>query len=435
MKRTNCLSKIGAAVTGLFSLLLCGCSTTQVFGKFQGLQSIQRDAKHLHIVMVHGISRHSPGWSKDFHNKLAASLNLRLEKDEAWGKCIAIDGKGEFAEMAGCDESKIPETADGVIRSVVLRPADGNKETSAVTITEVTWSPITSALKKTLLDYDKESGLSNKRALINKKLREGLIDDGFSDALAYSGEAGERIRQVVWHAICHSLAGNPQNGGKCDMQGSGQRFAFITHSLGSRVVFDLLHVDAREEEDAARRNEISLMQQHALKQKISGNTVAVYMLANQLPLLEMAGAPRAGVGEQAGNADGLKLFRADKAPSPISGTNAIARFLQDRRGAIKKQESLEFMAQKVPQPPLSIAAFSDPNDLLSYSLCHSGMRRLEDVELSDIWVSNAPNLYLFADPAAAHQGYWTNKDVIKLLIGGKEEGRQTCGNGAGNDGR
>lgn len=86
-------------------------------------------------------------------------------------------------------------------------------------------------------------------------------------------------------------------------------------------------------------------------------------------------------------------------------------------------------------PPVSIAAFSDPNDLLSYSLCRADMGRLEGVEVADIWVRNAFNFGVFANPLSAHQDYWRNEKVIELLVGKGEVGEQMCGEKASGSGQ
>lgn len=421
-----CLSKLKAIVISLFSLMLCGCSTPQVIGKFQGLKSMLEPTElksaelgslgHLHIILVHGIGKHDPGWSKDFHKKLAESLSLKNDGNSDWGRCVFLDGKGKLdglSECANASEGTSPK--DGVLKSVTLKSSDGTK---TVTITEVTWSPITTSLKQQLLDYDKTSDLSKKRALLNRYLREGLVDDGFSDALAYSGKAGERIRNVVRKAICYSMSGKLDGNDACDLGSDNHRFAFITHSLGSRVVFDALHVG--EEEFAKAKNDNKLMLELDAMKEASAKTVAIYMLANQLPLLEVAGV--SGAADKESGAVGAKAFISGDATAPETGL--IGRFRQDRIKALNKV----FVLQATMMPPVSIAAFSDPNDLLSYSLCKSDMVRLDDVEVADVWVKNAINFGLFANPLSAHQDYWVNKDVIELLVAGVKEGKKKCGN-------
>lgn len=252
---------------------------------------------------------------------------------------------------------------------------------------------------------------------MNRYLREGLVDDGFSDALAYSGEAGERIRNVVRKAICYSMTGKLDGNAACDLGADSHRFAFITHSLGSRVVFDALHVG--EDEAAKAKNNKSLMLEFAAMKKAADKTVAIYMLANQLPLLEMAGVTGATDKESAGA--GTKAFITGE--TAAQGGGLIGRFLKDRGDVLDK----EFMLKKIEKTPFSIAAFSDPNDLLSYSLRTSGMIKRPDVEVADIWVGNAINFGLFANPLSAHKGYWESKDVFDLLVGKGEDSKQPHG--------
>lgn len=412
-----CLSKLKSALIYLFSFVLCGCSTPQVTGKFQSLKAIQESEDNLHIILVHGINKHDPGWSKDFHTKLEKPLNLVSDGKSDWDKCIFIKGTGQLGDLSHCKGGDVLPTPDGILKSVTLKSSEGK----TVTITEVTWSPITTALKQQLLDYDKESGLSKKRAWLNRSLREGLVDDGFSDALAYTGEAGERIRAVVRKAICYSMTGKLDGNAACDLRADNHRFAFITHSLGSRVVFDALHVG--EDEEIRAKNNSGLMLEFDAMKKTADKTVAIYMLANQLPLLEMAGVS----GAKDSGTDGTKVFMIGESAAPVRGL--VGRFLQERSGAPDKMQ----MLKATDKTPVSIAAFSDPNDLLSYSLYRAGMDRLEDVQVADIWVRNAINFGVFANPLSAHQDYWTNPDVINLLIDGKTESQRACGQGSGNE--
>jgi hypothetical protein len=421
---TYCISKLKAVVVCLFSLMLWGCFNPQVIGNFQGLKSIQKDTQHLHIIVVHGISKHHPGWSGEFYQVLAESLGVK-PVDNGWGDCTFIDGVGKVDDVSQCSDGSAPPKADGVLKSVTLKSAD---ETKTVTITEVTWSPITTALKDTLLAYDKESDLSRMRAKINKSLRESLVDDGFSDALAYSGEAGKRIRDVVWKAICYSMTSKKDGSNSCDMGNGDHRFAFITHSLGSRIVFDALHVGEKEIKGATKSNNVSLLKKYETVARVSANTVAIYMLANQLPLLEIVGAPdgqEPGAAQKIQDASGA-MSKQKMQKAPAMQTDSIGRFLEERRNAFPRMKTLNYI-KGAEIPPVHIAAFSDPNDLLSYSLCKSGMSRLEGVEMADIWVKNAFNFVVFAWPMKAHQGYLTNDEVIKLLVGGDVIGKQACG--------
>lgn len=393
--QTSYFSKQKAFFCGLFFVVLSGCSTSpQVIGKFQSLKTVQESTDNLHIILVHGISTHQPGWSNDFSQKLAASLNLQTITDDNWGKCIVIPGNGEF-EMCR-DTQVIPQAVDGVVKFVAMQSPDKKK---LVTITEVTWSPITTRLKEKLLEYDKQPMLSDKRAWLNKSLKEKLVDDALSDALAYVGKSGEQIRKVVWQAICYSMSGKLSNDETCDVVQDNHRFAFITHSLGSRIVFDVLHPD----------NVVTAPKQSMAITKVVSNTAALYMLANQLPLLDMAN-----------EAD--KSFTAAGSGNQGSAYSSLGRFLRDRKPAKVVSQGIG-VNQNL---PISIAAFSDPNDILSYSLCRSNMPELHDVDnVADVWIRNTPNLILIANPLKAHNGYWGD-DVIKLLTGNNVVGKQLC---------
>ena len=160
----------------------------------------------------------------------------------------------------------------------------------------------------------------------------------------------------------------------------------VTHSLGSRIAIDTLEYTAglsTTGTDPAVKE---------FKAVLAGKKISVYMLANQLPLLEM-GQPRAPVRGQIDS-----YCRPD-------GADFDRRFLGG----------------------LSIIAFSDPNDILSYPIPPKFVDSYLDSRLcptaTNISINVAQPISLFglgefADPAEAHSGYDHDERVIALIAHG-----------------
>ena len=120
------------------------------------------------------------------------------------------------------------------------------------------------------------------------------------------------------------------------------------------------------------------------------------MAANQIPLLSLAEQqPTADAGATAATGAGI-------APAPDS----LQQLLRQRRTLAAA-------------PPLTLVAFTDPNDLLSYTLPPERYAG-QGVTVYNILVSNAPTyLGLLERPDTAHLDYLANPDVGRLIACGQ----------------
>ena len=163
-------------------------------------------------------------------------------------------------------------------------------------------------------------------------------------------------------------------------------YVFITHSLGSRIAIDTLRFFA----------ELALTEETEefieLRSVFSNKELPVYMLANQLPLLELGRKPATVRGQIA------KYCRPD--------------------GELHDQRILG---------KLPIYAFSDPNDLLSYPIPPKFADEYLDSRLcpkvTNIAINVAQPISLFglgefASPGAAHGDYDHDERVIALIAHG-----------------
>lgn len=112
------------------------------------------------------------------------------------------------------------------------------------------------------------------------------------------------------------------------------------------------------------------------------------MVANQIPLLSLAGQQPTGNATAATSADSLQQLLRQRRPQAAAS-------------------------------PLTLVAFTDPNDLLSYTLPPERYAA-QGVTVYNIIVSNAPSyLGLLERPDLAHLDYLSNPDVGRLIACGQ----------------
>lgn len=131
--------------------------------------------------------------------------------------------------------------------------------------------------------------IANLRRKYNRKLKDELVNYGFSDAVMYLGPAGKDIRSAIRGAMCSAVldaAGFKFNDQGHDVTYSqacrlatntsikANQFAFVTESLGSKIAFDVM------------REALTDGQETILDDMISGSET--YMLANQIALLSLS---------------------------------------------------------------------------------------------------------------------------------------------------
>jgi hypothetical protein len=257
-------------------------------------------------------------------------------------------------------------------------------------------------------------------ALLDSALKYNLLDGGMSDATAYVGPAGPMVLAGIESVLCAmsrdavGLPPEPNVGrslANCD-DGKGGRgyaqpgpvgFDFVSHSLGSRMLFDALTGGSRPAEaaDAQRADSARGM--------LIGRARTVFMAANQLPLLALRtvvltpeGAPRptaAAPPEHPGCRAQLALLRARCA-------------IDAERSAARGPAS----APQIEEGPLQVVGFVDPDDLLGY---HVNDTLKDQPGFFDITHRNATQwLWLFVLPQVAHDNELQKADSRQIILCG-----------------
>jgi hypothetical protein len=330
------------------------------------------------VLYVHGIGTHDPGHGTALRQNLADALGLAVRAPRPKRIVIAHpDFPGQ--NLGEINATRL--TDDGRRRDLVFH--------------ELTWSPITQP-DKALIAFDKEQEYVLRRAAVNQALR-SFVNDIAPDPLAYAGEKREPILNSVSQALCwmvsRSWSDLPEltQGTWCgpELPGVGSRvetddFVLITHSLGSRAVLDAMQ----------RLTNLPLTADPRLK-RISDQFVArdvqVFMLSNQLPLLE-AGREGQQVTGQIGAYCG-------------PGATKPGRFFRKTQ----------------------LIAFSDPNDIMSYPVPDRFAERfiesrlcpsVTNVTINVARVSSVLGMGEVANPLSAHTGYDADERVGALLARG-----------------
>lgn len=347
----------------LIVLMLCACTTPyrppqlDAGTTFPGLIDLAAGAggKSADVLLVHGICTHDASWAGVVVAQLMQSLN---------GATSASTAHALGGPQVQIVSSSVA-TAAGRLRFDAL-----------------IWSPLTTPLKRQLC-YDQtgkssicqgEPPYTSARARLNARFKDGLIDDCLPDALVYQGVARDDIQRRMRDAILQVLdAGDA---------GPEVPLVVISHSMGSKILFDTL-LRMTEEAPGSRA---ALVAQRAVDR-----LRFLVMAANQIPLLSLAdqqiGAPTLTPTAP----DSLQQLLQKRLP--VQGVAAA-----DRR--------------------LTLVAFTDPNDLLSYTL-QTGKYAREGVAVYNILVSNASTyLGLLERPDYAHLDYLTNPDVGRLIACG-----------------
>ncbi|GGZ07791.1 hypothetical protein GCM10007388_46610 [Pseudoduganella plicata] len=354
---------------GLAALvLLAGCSTPyrppqflEPGASFPGLIDFVAEAdkksgkQEADVLLVHGMCTHDATWATETVNTLAAQLAANV----------------------------LPSASRSGGSGIITIPDIIHTPRGKLLVKSLIWSPLTTPIKQQLC-YDQTDkspiclgmpAFPGKRASLNAKAKDGLLDDCLPDALIYQGDARFEIQRRMREAIMNATENADPN----------TPLIVISESLGSKILFDTLAgmIEDKDQRAAqAARRDLERM-------------AYLIMAANQIPLLQTAQqipAPGDRQTMQAPPPDSLQLLLKKRED-----------FSKDRRGPAIDA--------------LTLIAFTDPNDLLSYTL---PPERYPGAIVHNVLVSNDRTyLGLFENPVKAHLDYLSNPDVGSLISCGQ----------------
>ncbi|MFL9867863.1 hypothetical protein PQR67_27120 [Paraburkholderia fungorum] len=442
---------VGCAIALPF-VLLSACSTPAVYkpadlpgnptGTVKPLSMyVGKDVTNIKLIFIHGVGDFCPGYALSGDSKTEGWLG------------------NDMARKIGLDPgTSEPVAQNRIYSNEFLTPSEGKPhpydEQSFVALSaqnftyqptktpveaiEVTWSPLTQWVKNDRLRDDfTEPGFFScldvdesypaqppSRLLLNRVVKENILDRKMADAAIYMGQYHTVMQLGMADALCHALTGqevaplNPAGPNPaCDWREArvdpGTLYIFVTHSLGSRLLYDtllgLLGKNAPGVDQSALTREFPGATRYV--HGMLANTPVIYMMANQLTFLGMANItaqdtsktathkPAVGVGGQPAAA-------ADQGPC----TDVICLL------ASAKAESVPAATLKsVPaaSPKLDVVAFSDTDDLLSWSIPPEYER--DPLQFVNVYVRNATRFLVVENPVSAHGGYFTSKAVWDVI--------------------
>ncbi|NOT12551.1 MAG: hypothetical protein HOP23_12075 [Methylococcaceae bacterium] len=361
----------------------------QVWGKpFTGIDvDLAKSKGKTKVLFVHGVGDHIPGYTTEFLEKLAKQLDLNARSDGQ--KNIKLS------------TPMIPDKDLGNLRVTHLLNEKTGKE---LTFYELTWSEITRK-EKELLAFDNSGEYDFRRAKINGMLKKFSNDTG-PDPIIYLGKSRESILAAYGQSFCWMATGDWQ-----DLPESGQHactnlddsniehianddYVVISHSLGSRIVIDGMQRIAHILANTAKYTDVSRKMVVTEKsiQALQNKHIPIFMLSNQLPMLQLGRELPEVTGQYANYCD-------------PQGDHYNKRMVRET----------------------SIIAFSDPNDLLSYGIPPGYSEKYLDsrlcanitnININIAKVMDAFGLSDLANPMQAHVGYDQDDRVIALIANG-----------------
>jgi hypothetical protein len=275
------------------------------------------------------------------------------------------------------------------------------------------WAPLTAPYKPTGA-RDPENPPDNRyrydRATLNENLKQGLVKDCFADVVMYLGKNGDPIRGDTQTVLCEFFGGQLDPATGCAGASAARATMLISESLGSSILFDgfrSLKFDYMRATPPTAAGTASASEKGPYAMRLGGkravpgttdfatrartnsrdmttamtSLTSFFMLANQIPLMSLANAPRSG-----------------------NGITPLEEFIA---GAAELRLGTA--------PPLTIVAFVDPNDLLSFRLVPKSDR----ARIVNFVVSNADTYAGYAErPDEAHCNYVRNAYVMHAIVFG-----------------
>jgi len=367
----------------------------QIWSKgFEGIDvSLNKTKGKTKVLMVHGVGHHIPGYSTMLHENLAKELGLSVIDMPPKELTLSHPGK--------------PLENLGNLRLIRLLSKDRDKE---LLFYELTWSIITDVDKENL-NFDVSGQVAFRRAKMNRGMKQ-FSNDAIADPLLYLGKNQEPIRISVGQSLCwmtsYSWSDFPSDTHKpCTlksispellMNAESDDYIFISHSLGSRITMDALQrlsqlLNSSGQSPTDKKLVLkSFPEFENFRHGFQNRHIKIFMLSNQLPLLQL-GRPAPDVLNQ------HKDYCLPK------GNRYGERFVNETH----------------------IIAFSDPNDLLSYTiplgykdkfldsrLC----ARISNISINIAYVTDILGITEVANPMEAHVGYDHDERVIALMAHG-----------------
>ncbi|MET0319863.1 MAG: hypothetical protein ABW069_03970 [Duganella sp.] len=390
MNNARSARPLRAVATIVFLALLAACSTPfsppnilDPDTRFPGLIDLAAQAQghEADVLLVHGICTHDARWAAQVVAQLAMQLKPSQTAPPAANAAPSAPAARQLLDAA----------------PIEIVPSSVDTRAGRLRFNALIWSPLTTPLKRQLCyDQTDKSDICTgappypyQRPRLNARFKDVLVDDCLPDALIYQGVARDQIQLRMRDAILHVLADSTA---PADLP-----LVVIAHSMGSKILFDTLLRMTQEAPDSRAA---------VTARRLVDRLRFLVMAANQIPLLSLADQPLA---DQPLANQPLASTAPSTIATPAAPPDSLQQLLQQRRpDPDRRQDGAR----------LTLVAFTDPGDVLSYTLPPERYAGA-GVAVFNILVSNAPTwLGLLERPDRAHLDYLANPAVGRLIACG-----------------
>ncbi len=405
-------------------------------GSFQGLEYLADPIpgglkNRVNIMYLHGIGftedRSKAQLAGDFLGGIAKAYNL----DASDGVTTTLCGEAPITEAdkakthiyIKADRPQLFDTAipgsqlaldDLVCMDKQVLSIDENLE---FVLYRVFWDNIFwDGLQFAHVGQDDNRGMSQEIALqrkkYNRRLKDDLVNYGFSDAVMYLGPAGGLIQNAVKGAMCsaaldaagfdfakQSIGNNDRIrfSEACETANNTttrfNQFAYVTESLGSKIMYDVMRKSMTDAQDTIH------------DRMIAGSEV--YMLANQVALLSLS-----DVGTDIGGS--AELFSMGPRPK-IVAMSELNDFLTYELVPFYEQLYKRSLRGGQAASAITLRGRQDLINSLGFDVVD--MR----LEFADRII---PPLGSFVDPLDAHSGHAGEPELMVYVLCGAVDGQK-----------
>ena len=353
-----------------------------------GIRSVLKPGKGADVVLVHGMCFHDKQWVQDANDNLADALG--------WHRITNLSNGVPVGRYGGM-----------LYENALSGPSGERVRTYAIL-----WSQV-SAGARVQLCYDTNAPtescpdatahIGDTRAAANALLKNQIMDGCLSDAVYAVGADGiERIGSTIEAGLTLALAGGHPLAPEAELtlaplQDQTAPLFVVTESLGSKLFVD-----------AAIRMASRSCEALTSMAVVMRRTVQIFIEANQLPILSLAYNPQL-----------MNKCPAVSGAEPRTGLTGFEALAQLRKARLRPQEGLA--------TPLKVVAFSDPNDVLSYTLVPAS-NLPQGLEVADVVLANDWSwLGFFENPYSAHTTYGSKCRVHHVIADGTAGLAMPCG--------
>lgn len=424
---------------------------SEVGGVFDGLKLLTEQAQNTNIVFVHGIGWTQERGSSQFGDELLKAIlrgypGATMRTNKYTCGTSALDGRREntnekrgllvftpeISPLVSDDPNFLVSVRElGCLDRTVVDISKGK----SITIYKLLWDdsmwnsaewfhmgyddpvPTVDGKKVSNNGYDDPDQI---RAKLNSQLKNSLVTYGLTDAALYMSPVGKLMREGVQAAICAALSDSLEAALAKGPEASATELCnyapkskaplmLMSHSLGSRVVFDAVISD------------LSSILAARIAEGASNHGIELHMFANQIPLI--------GVGRLGEKRSSQRIYGKSIRVVAYSEINDLLTY--ELVPYFEQMYYVRCYGAKASESTCTAAADVELVKRRGSFFGNSESRRqlISDLgfDVIDVRLKFAPNqIFIYPglkNPSIAHSGHMNSDSVLSMFLCGAEKGR------------